>query len=96
MLENKKQAITENVENTDYAVALWSKFREECIELEEAIEEGAPREEIVDEIADVITVLEALSRNVFKANIATIIEEKLNESGGFEQGVILKGFEWIA
>lgn len=95
MEEHGKRAITETIDGVDYATALWNKFREECVELEDAIEEGAEREEILEEIADIITVLEALSRKVFKANIATIIEEKTNERGGFEQGTVLKGFEWI-
>ena len=95
MERHGKQAIISETSGTDYAVALWEKFREECLELEDAIEEGKTREEILEEMADVVTVLEALARNVFKANLGTITEEKLNDAGGFEKGILLRGFEWI-
>lgn len=82
-----------NVEGVEYAMALWDKFREEVIELEEAIDNDKDRDMVLEEIADIITVLEAISRNVFKANIATVIEHKLDVCGGFDTGTILRGVE---
>ena len=84
----------EQVEGVDYAVALWAKLREEYSELEEAMSKQMGRESILEEMADVITVLEALSRNVFKSNIATIVEHKLQSCGGLDEGYILRGVNY--
>ena len=84
----------EKVEGVDYAVALWAKLREEYSELEEAMSKKMGREVVLEEIADVITVLEALSRNVFQANIATVIEGKINDCGGLDAGYILRGVDY--
>ena len=87
--KDNKTPITSKVEGVEYAIALWAKLREEYNELEEAITKQMGREDILEEIADVITVLEAISRNVFNANIASVIELKLDKCGGFEEGIIL-------
>ena len=78
------------VEGVEYAVALMAKFRKECGEFEQAIATKQDRDFILEEMADIITVLCALSRNVFSANIATVVEYKNDKCGLFDKGYILE------
>ena len=78
------------VEGVDYALALMAKFREESEEFEHALANKHDRDCVLEEIADIITVLEAMARNVFNANIATVIEGKMNDCGGLNNGHILE------
>lgn len=84
----------EQVEGVDYAIALWAKLREEYNELEGAMQSGKDRDMVVEEIADVITVLAAISRNVFNVNIATVIEGKMEVCGGLNEGYLLRGVDY--
>ena len=81
------------VEGVEYAIALMAKYREECAEFEQAIVTKQNRDTILEEIADIITVLCALSRNVFNANIATVVEYKNDKCGLYDKGYILEGVE---
>jgi len=71
--------------------ALLNKLIEEIEELDIAITEGKEKEEIIDELADVMTVLEAVasSQDIFWIEVRKRSAVKFRERGGFDRRVWL-------
>ena len=67
----------------EYKVELVKKLGEET---EEFLKDNSP-----EELADVIEVIEALKKMTDYENVEEIRRKKLEERGGFDQKIILKG-----
>ncbi len=67
----------------EYKVELIKKLAEEINEFQEVGD--------IEELADVIEVIEALKKLPEYENVEEIRQKKLEERGGFEQRIILKG-----
>jgi len=74
---------------------LAAKLKEEALEVVEALQQG-DKSKIVEELADVCEVLEALMTEVgiAKEEIATVKQQKLDKRGGFSQGVFLESIDF--
>jgi predicted house-cleaning noncanonical NTP pyrophosphatase (MazG superfamily) len=82
--ENGEEAICEEVEGAEYKAYLEEKLREETEEYFE--------DQDVDELADVLEVVYALSRveGVTKDKLEETRKQKRKDRGGFEEGIVLK------
>lgn len=84
-LNGKGISYEKRIAETDeeYKTELVKKLEEE---IKEFIEAGSP-----EELADVIEVVEALKKLTDYINVEELRKQKLEESGGFEKRIILKG-----
>lgn len=70
-------------EDLEYRQELIKKLEEEFNEFKEAFK--------VEELADILEVIEALKKLPEYQNVEEIRKQKLEERGGFENKIILKG-----
>ncbi len=70
----------------EYKAELIKKLGEE---IEEFLEVGDP-----EELADVVEVVEALKKLHEYSDVESIRQKKLEERGGFDKKIILKGQKW--
>lgn len=77
---NYEKRIADEVE---YKTSLIKKLQEEVDEFKEAAD--------IEELADVLEVLDAIKKLPEYSNEENIRKQKLEEKGGFEKRIILKG-----
>lgn len=82
-------------DETGYRNALLSKFYEESCELNDAIYDELPREDIIGELADIGEVFDALVKTlgISHDEILLCMKNKAVEKGTFEDGVFLYSVE---
>jgi len=80
--------ITRTLNDTEYRIELYKKLREECEEVTKA--EGTI--EVLQELADVLEVVRAISRleNRNLENVIALANQKNITNGGFENRVFLE------
>lgn len=81
----------ETLDHKAHILALKDKLKEEALEVCQA----ATREEIIEEIADVAEVLDALALklSIKKSDIELVKRSKSIKNGGFDRGLFLRTVE---
>jgi predicted house-cleaning noncanonical NTP pyrophosphatase (MazG superfamily) len=73
-------------EDSEYLALLKNKLLEESVEVSHADK----REELIEELADVIAVLEAIIKHLDCEDIlCEVADKKFNEKGGFSKRIVL-------
>ena len=86
--QNGEKPVIEFLNNNDYKKELLNKLKEECNEVISA----ENQEELLNELADVYEVLNALAhiQNKSMDDVVKIAEQKKLKRGGFEKKIYLK------
>ena len=86
--QNGEKPVIEFLNNNDYKKELLNKLKEECNEVISA----ENQEELLNELADVYEVLNALAhiQNKSMGDVVKIAEQKKLKRGGFEKKIYLK------
>ena len=86
--QNGEKPIIEILSDNDYELELLKKLKEECSE----VMTSKSSDELLEELADVYEVLNALARiqNKTMDDVVKIAEQKKLKRGGFEKKIYLK------